>query len=70
MQMRPDIQYPTGTLAQFNANPRKPHPNALKRVLHYIKGTTHFGLMFGGKRDKTDLIRWTDSDLAQDPDTQ
>jgi hypothetical protein len=69
-QTRPDIQHAVGVCAQFGANPGKPHMEALKRVLCYLKGTAHFGLTLGGKNDGVDLIGWTDSDWAQDLDTR
>ncbi|KAJ3476999.1 hypothetical protein NLI96_g10770 [Meripilus lineatus] len=69
-QTRPDIQYAVGTLAQFGSNPGKPHLEALKRVLRYLKGTAHFKLRLGGKDNTTDLVGWTDSDWAQDLDTR
>jgi ATP-binding cassette subfamily B (MDR/TAP) protein 1 len=57
-----DIAHATGVLAQFGANPGKPHYEALKRVLRYLKGTAHFGLTFGRSDNKTDLIGWSDTD--------
>jgi hypothetical protein len=69
-QTRPDIQYAVALLAQFSANPGKPHFEAVKRVLRYLKGTAQLGLTFGGSGSGVDLIGWTDSDWAQDPDSR
>jgi len=69
-QTRPDCQYAVATLAQFSGNPGKAHFEAVKRVLRYLKGTAHFGLAFGGPKQGLDLIGWTDSDWAQDPDSR
>jgi hypothetical protein len=69
-QTRLDIAHASGVLAQFGANPGKPHYEALKRVLRCLKGTAHFGLTFGGSNDKTDLIGWSDADWAQDLDSR
>jgi hypothetical protein len=69
-QTHPDIQHPVGILAQFGANPGKAHIEAFKRLLHYLKGTAEFVLTLGSKDTGTDLIRWTDSDWAQDPDSR
>ena len=69
-QTRPDIQYAIGVLAQFGSNPGRPHLEALKRVLRYLKGTAHFSLRLGGANSDTDLIGWTDSDWAQDIDSR
>jgi hypothetical protein len=69
-QTRPDIQHPIGVLAQFGANPGKAHIEAFKRLLRYLKGTAEFGLTLGGKDNGADLIGWTDSDWAQDPESR
>ena len=65
-QTRPDIQHAIGVLAQFGANPGKPHLEALKRVFRYLKGTANFGLTLGSKDNAVDLIGWTDSNWAED----
>jgi hypothetical protein len=57
-------------LAQFSANPGKAHIEAFKRLLRYLKGTAEFVLTLGSKDTGTDLIGWTNSDWAQDPDSR
>lgn len=69
-QTHPDIQYAIGVLTQFSANPGKPHLEALKRILRYLKGTAHFSLRLGGRNSDVDLVGWTDSDWAQDVDSR
>jgi hypothetical protein len=69
-QTHPDIQHLVGILAQFGANPGKAHTKAFKRLLCYLKGTAKFVLTLGSKDTGTDLIGWTDSDCAQDPDSR
>jgi hypothetical protein len=69
-QTCPDIQHPVSVLAQFGANPSKAHIEAFKRLLHYLKGTAKFELMLGSKDTGTDIIRWTNSDWAQDLDSR
>jgi hypothetical protein len=69
-QTRPDIQHLVGILAQFGANPGKAHIESFKQLLHYLKGTAEFVLTLGSKDTGTDLIGWTDSDWAQDPDSR
>jgi len=63
-----DIGHATGILVQFGANLGKPHYEALKHVLRYLKGTVHFGLTFGSSENKIYLIGWSDTDWAQDTD--
>lgn len=44
---------------------------SLKRVLRYLKATAHYSLILGRKgANNVDLVGWTDSDWAQDPDTR
>jgi hypothetical protein len=69
-QTRPDIQHSVGILPQFSANPGKAHIEAFKRLLRYLKGTAEFVLTLGSKDTGTDLIGWTDSDWAQDPNSR
>jgi hypothetical protein len=68
--MCPDIQHAVGVLTKFGACPGKPHLEAFKRVLCYLKGTVGFGLRLGGKDNGVDLIGWANSDWAQDPDSR
>ena len=44
---RPDIAFAVLHLSQFMQNPRKPHWEAVKRVLHYLKGTQNVRLVLG-----------------------
>jgi hypothetical protein len=69
MQTCSDIQHAMGILAKFGANPGKAHLEVFKCLLRYLNATVHFGLMLGGKKNSVDLIGWTDSDWAQDPDS-
>jgi hypothetical protein len=68
-QTCPDI-HPVGILAQFGANQGKAHIEAFKRLLHCPKGTAKFILTLSSKDTSTDLIGWTNSDWAQDPDSR
>ncbi|CAK9800955.1 Retrovirus-related Pol polyprotein from transposon TNT 1-94 [Anthophora plagiata] len=63
---RPDIAHAVSVLSRFNENYGKPHWNAAKRVLRYLKGTVEYGLVF--ERDKQDLTGFVDSDWANDMD--
>ena len=44
---RPDISFVIGQLSRHNANPRKRHLQAAKRVVRYLKETIEMGLIFG-----------------------
>src|SRR6266571_4734914 len=43
---RPDIAYAAGVLARFNSNPGLAHWQAAKHVLHYLKGTMDYKLVY------------------------
>nr|DAD45748.1 TPA_asm: hypothetical protein HUJ06_003978 [Nelumbo nucifera] len=43
---RPDIAYSVGVISQLMEKPCEGHLIAAKRILRYIKGTLHFGLMY------------------------
>lgn len=72
---RPDIAFVTGQLSRHNADPRKGHLRAAKRVVRYLRGTMEMGLVFGRKlgnrlsRDPSPygLIGFADSNFAGDP---
>lgn len=72
---RPDIAFVTGQLSRHNADPRKGHLRAAKRVVRYLCGTMEMGLVFGrelGNRLPRDpppygLIGFADSNFARDP---
>lgn len=43
---RPDITYSVGIISRFMEKPTLMHQNAPKRILHYVKGTLGFGLIY------------------------
>ena len=43
---RPEITYSVNTLSQFMQEPRKPHLEAVHRVLRYLKNAPGQGLLF------------------------
>ena len=62
---RPDIAYAVSVLSQFMQEPRLEHWQALKRVLRYLKGTSHYKLTYDG-RLSSQLVGYTDSNWAGD----
>jgi hypothetical protein len=63
---RPDIAYAVHHLARFAKNPGKPHWEAVKRVIRYLKGTKDWFLVLGG--EKQDLVGYTDADGMSNED--
>jgi hypothetical protein len=43
---RPDLAHVVSVVSRFMHNPGKEHWNAVKWILRYLKGTSHFGLLF------------------------
>jgi hypothetical protein len=48
---RPDIAFAVHQCARFSADPRKPHEDAVKKIVRYLKGTHDKGIIF--KPDRT-----------------
>jgi hypothetical protein len=63
---RPDISHAMGVVRRFMSNPGKPHWEAVKWILRYLKGTSDYALCFGG--NNVHLQGFTNSDLARDLD--
>ena len=43
---RPDLSYAVGLVSQFMQAPRKPHLDAARRILRYVKSTLDYGLFY------------------------
>ena len=64
---RPDITYSISTLAKFTSNPNQQHWTGLKRVLRYLKGTVHYGIVYS-KQSSKECVGYSDADWAGDLD--
>ncbi|XP_062119361.1 uncharacterized mitochondrial protein AtMg00810-like [Humulus lupulus] len=60
---RPDLSFPVNQLCQFMHSPTTTHLQAVKHVLHYLKGTAHLGLLLQPSPNHT-LYAYTDADWA------
>ena len=60
---RPDIILSVCMCARFQANPKKCHLVAVKRILKYLVLTPNLGLWYP-KGSTFDLLRYSDSDYA------
>nr|GEW07682.1 ribonuclease H-like domain-containing protein [Tanacetum cinerariifolium] len=56
-------------LCLYMHDPREPHLNAIKRVLRYLRGTTHLGLQLF-RSTTSQLIAYSDADWAGCPATR
>jgi hypothetical protein len=67
---RPDLAFAVGFVSRFMERPTKEHMMAVKRILRYVAGTTHYGLHYQRKTKDAHLIGYSDSNLAGDIDTR
>ncbi|XP_019447250.1 PREDICTED: uncharacterized protein LOC109350471 [Lupinus angustifolius] len=65
---RPEIGYGVGVINMHMANPKLSHMIVAKRILRYLKGTLHFGILFPNQRAKTEscFVGYSDSDWCGD----
>lgn len=63
---RPDLAFAVNRLCQHMHAPTTAHWGLLKRVLRYVKGTTHYGLRVSPS-SSSELHAFSDSDWAGDP---
>ncbi|KAI3780426.1 hypothetical protein L2E82_10407 [Cichorium intybus] len=66
---RPDITYAVQQICLYMHDPREPHFTALKRILHYIRGTLSHGLQLYTSPSRS-LIAYSDADWAGCPITR
>lgn len=71
---RPDIAIAVSELGRHRAAPTKDHWNAARHLLRYLAGTRHLGITYGRpsthERIGSEIIGFSDSDYASDPDTR
>jgi histone deacetylase 1/2 len=67
---RPEKDYAANKVCQFMSNPLESHWIAVKRILRYLKGTIHMGLMLYpiNIHQPASLKVFCDADSASDPD--
>ena len=66
---RPDISYPVGVVSRYMSKPKKPHLDAVKHILRYVKGTINFGIMYKKTID-CQVMGYCDADYAGDSCTR
>jgi hypothetical protein len=60
---RPDLNYVVGVVSQFMQTPRKPHLDAVRCILRYIKHTLHYGILYEAK-SQLQVHGYTDANWA------
>ncbi|XP_058103507.1 uncharacterized mitochondrial protein AtMg00810-like [Magnolia sinica] len=66
---RPDLTQSVNSVSHFLHVLTEEHFQAIKHILHYVKGTLHFGLTFSAA-PSTGLLAYSDADWAGCPNTQ
>ncbi|XP_042445550.1 secreted RxLR effector protein 161-like [Zingiber officinale] len=66
---RPDISYAVSVISRYMQNPKKPHLEAARRILRYVKSTTDYGLLYK-RNENCKLVGYCDADYAGDCDTR
>src|SRR5260221_9865084 len=67
---QPDIMFAIHYLSQHSIALGEKHLNVMKHVYHYLNRTLDLGLLFYGNQFNCDLVGFSDSDWASDPNTQ
>lgn len=67
---RPEISFSVNKVCQFLSNPLEEHWKAVKRILRYLSGTLHHGLLIqpASPHQPLSLLGFCDADWASDPD--
>ncbi|KAL8110234.1 hypothetical protein AgCh_026086 [Apium graveolens] len=65
---RLDIAYAVGIASRYMEKPTMVHQNAVKRILRYVQGTLHFGLVYSKSNGNNIVTGFADSDLAGNMD--
>jgi len=56
--IRPDLNYAVGVVSQFMQTPRKPHLDAMRCILKYIKHTLQCGIFYVAKSQYVATLTW------------
>ncbi|XP_068644967.1 uncharacterized mitochondrial protein AtMg00810-like [Aristolochia californica] len=66
---RPDISYAVGVMSRYMQDPKKPHLEAVRRILRYVKSTIDYGLVYK-KGEDCKLVGYCDADYTGDHNTR
>src|SRR5260370_21548865 len=70
IRTQPDIMFAVHFLSWHSIAPGDEHLNAMKHVYHYLIGTQDLRLLFHGNLLNANLIGFSDSDWAGDPNSR
>ncbi|KAH7281556.1 hypothetical protein KP509_36G053500 [Ceratopteris richardii] len=64
---RPDLCFATNYLSRFIKEPQAIHVQYIKRLLRYLRATSHLGFSFSPSPPSPSLIGYSDADWGGDP---
>ncbi|MBW0524235.1 hypothetical protein O181_063950 [Austropuccinia psidii MF-1] len=67
---KPALAYSASCLSRFLSLPSYDHELAFKHVLHYLKGTSTWGLWLGRRGDNSSIIAYCNSDWGSNYDSR
>ncbi|KAL2114802.1 hypothetical protein VTJ04DRAFT_2111 [Mycothermus thermophilus] len=70
IMIRPDVAFAAAKLSQFLTNPSYQHIKAALQVIHYLYGTRHLGICYGGEGNGKALLIAGDASFADDLETR
>ncbi|XP_040367425.1 secreted RxLR effector protein 161-like [Rosa chinensis] len=65
---RPDLAQALSVVSKYMSNPGKPHWEAVKWILRYLKGTRQLGILFERKQEVACVAGFVDANYAGDLD--
>ena len=66
LHTRPDLSFAVGVASRFMERPTVLHQKFVKHILRYLKGTTHYGLVYCRGNSELVITGYSDGDLAGD----
>ncbi|KAI3703128.1 hypothetical protein L6452_28884 [Arctium lappa] len=66
---RSDITHLVSVMSRYMQSPEKPHLEAVRRILRYVKTTLDYGILYEKERNCR-LVGYCDADFAGDHDTR
>lgn len=67
---RPDLAYALNNVSKFLNKHNESHWQAVKRIIKYLSGTLDYGILYEKNENDMNLVGFSDSDFAGDPETR
>ena len=67
---RPDIAFAVNSVSKYLSDHNDSHWQAVNRIFRYLVGTTKLGILYTSGGSMLELVGFSDSDFASDPETR